>query len=121
LDLCDFRNVRDFAHKLLYETVSNPDGLDGEYLHNVKIPRLDSIICNAAFGGWSGMSYPGIFWSLLTKGVVQTATWPEFKLSMPTCILNERPGYNYVRTANLWLASIFQLSSVSVLTKFALL
>lgn len=96
VDLCDLRGIRDFAHKLCYGTVSNPEGLEGEYLRNVRIPRLDSIICNAAYGGWSGLSYPMAAWSLFTKGIVQTATWPEFKLALPTCILNERPVYNYV-------------------------
>lgn len=96
LDLCDLRGIRDFAHKLRYGTVSNPEGLKGEYLRNVRIPRLDSIICNAAFGGWAGMNYFAAIRSFFTKGIIQTATWPDFKLSLPTCLLNERPVLNYV-------------------------
>ncbi|KAK8919608.1 hypothetical protein H634G_03147 [Metarhizium anisopliae BRIP 53293] len=95
LDLCDLRGIRDFAHKLRYGTVSNPEGLKGEYLRNVRIPRLDSIICNAAFGGWAGMNYFAAIRSFFTKGIIQTATWPDFKLSLPTCLLNERPVLNY--------------------------
>ncbi|KAG5922739.1 hypothetical protein E4U42_005362 [Claviceps africana] len=95
VDLCDLRSVRDLAHALRYRTVSNPDGLPGEYLNNVRIPRLDSIVCNAAYGGWSGLSYPRAIWSFFSKGIVQMATWPDFKLALPTCILNERPAYNY--------------------------
>ncbi|OAA51736.1 3-ketosteroid reductase [Metarhizium rileyi] len=95
LDLCDIRGVGDFAYKLRHGTVSNPEGLDGEYLQDVRIPRLDSIVCNAAFGGWSGLNYLSAIWSFFAKGIIQTATWPEFKLSLPTCILNERQVYNY--------------------------
>lgn len=96
VDLCDLRAIRKLAHTLRHGTVSNPEGLGSEYLHNVRIPRLDSIVCNAAYGGWSGMSYPQAVWSLILKGIIQTATWPEFKLALPTRILNERPSYNYV-------------------------
>ncbi|KAG6012945.1 hypothetical protein E4U43_007563 [Claviceps pusilla] len=95
VDLCDLRTVKDLAYRLRYGTVSNPEGLQGEYIRNVRIPRLDSIICNAAYGGWSGLSYPLAIWHFFTKGVIQMATWPEFKLALPTCILNERPRYNY--------------------------
>ncbi|QUC21396.1 uncharacterized protein UV8b_05639 [Ustilaginoidea virens] len=95
LDLCDLRAVRRLARTLRCGTVSNPDGLDGEYLRNVRIPRLDSVVCNAAYGGWSGMDYPRAARSLLARGLVQIATWPDFKLALPTCILNERPVYGY--------------------------
>nr|AFU35567.1 3-ketosteroid reductase [Epichloe bromicola] len=95
VDLCDLRAIKKLAYTLRYGTVSNPEGLDGEYLRNVRIPRLDSIVCNAAYGGWSGMSYPQAIWSLLFKGAIQTGTWPEFKLALPTRILNECPSYNY--------------------------
>ncbi|KAG6030635.1 hypothetical protein E4U41_007795 [Claviceps citrina] len=95
VDLCDLRGVRDLARTLRCGTVSNPPGLEGEYLRDVRIPRLDSVVCNAAYGGWSGLSYPQAVWDFFARGIVQMATWPEFKLALPTCILNERPGYNY--------------------------
>ncbi|KZZ96695.1 3-ketosteroid reductase [Moelleriella libera RCEF 2490] len=94
-DLCDLRGLRAVARALRLGTVSNPPGLEGEYLVDVRIPRLDSIICNAAYGGWSGLSYPMATWSFLTRGLVQTATWPDFKHALPTGILNERAVYNY--------------------------
>lgn len=96
LDLCDLRTIKNLAYTLRYGTVSNPEGLEGEYLRDVRIPRLDSIVCNAAYGGWSGLSYPQAIWSLFSKGIIQLGTWPEFKRALPTCILNERPSYNYV-------------------------
>jgi 3-keto steroid reductase len=98
MDLCDLRAVRKVAHTLCNGTVSNPPGLDGEYLLDVRIPKLDSVIFNAAYGGWSGFSMPGAIWSILTKGLTQSVTWPEFKQALPTRILNEEPGYNYVRS-----------------------
>ncbi|KAH7161382.1 hypothetical protein EDB81DRAFT_643875 [Dactylonectria macrodidyma] len=72
LDLCDLRGVYAFADRLVHEPVSNPEGLQNEYLTNVHIPRLDSVV-----------------------GLTQSVTWPTFKKALPTCILNERPEYNY--------------------------
>lgn len=104
LDLCDLRGVRNFAARLVHEEVSNPRGAEasieqggtGEDLRGVRVPRIDSVVCNAAFGGWSGVDYPAAVWSILTKGIVQSVTWPTFKGSLPTCILNERQEYGYV-------------------------
>lgn len=96
LDLCRLDAVRRFGRRLCYGLVSNPDGVEGEVLRRVRIPRLDCIICNAAYGGWVGCDFGQAIWSVLTKGVIQSATWPDFKQSLPTCILNERPEYGYV-------------------------
>ncbi|PNY25471.1 Vigilin 1 [Tolypocladium capitatum] len=95
LDLCDLRAVRRFAWRLRRGTVSNPPGEEGEYLVDVRVPRLDSVIFNAAYGGWAGCDYAGAMWSMLTKGLVQSVTWPSFKNALPTCILNEQGSYNY--------------------------
>lgn len=97
LDLCDLRGLYAFADALCRGTVSNPDGLEGEYLKNVRVPRLDSVICNAGFGGWSGINWGGLIISFFKKGFFELATYPDFKISLPTCILNERSSYNYVR------------------------
>ncbi|KAM5377292.1 hypothetical protein ACJZ2D_005111 [Fusarium nematophilum] len=97
LDLCDLRGVYAFADDLVNRPVSNPEGLEGEYLRDVRIPRLDTVVFNAAYGGWSGFSFPGAVWAILTQGLVQSVTWPTYKLALPTGILNERAGYNYVR------------------------
>lgn len=96
LDLCDLRGVYAFAERLVGGTLSNPQGLEGEYLRDVRVPRLDSVVFNAAFGGWSGCDFPKAIWVMLTQGFVQSVTWPTFKIALPTCILNERPEYNYV-------------------------
>ncbi|PHH91240.1 hypothetical protein CDD83_1199 [Cordyceps sp. RAO-2017] len=98
LDLCDLRAVRSFARRLASGTVSNPEPDEGEGeepLRGVRVPRLDSVVFNAAYGGWTGCSYPMAVWSILTKGLVQSVTWPDFKNSLPTCILNEQADYGY--------------------------
>ncbi|KAF5024305.1 hypothetical protein F66182_3635 [Fusarium sp. NRRL 66182] len=95
LDLCDLRGVYAFADALVQRPVSNPEGLEDEYLRNVRIPRLDSVVFNAAYGGWSGINYPKAVWSLLTEGFMESFTWPKFKDALPTALLNERPNYNY--------------------------
>lgn len=95
LDLCDVRGIYAFADRLVNEPVSNPEGLQGEYLRNVYIPRLDSVVCNAAYGGWSGCNYPLAIWSFFTQGLIQSVTWPTFKDALPTCILNEQAQYGY--------------------------
>ncbi|KAM0426779.1 hypothetical protein ACHAPT_008095 [Fusarium lateritium] len=94
LDLCDLRGVYAFAEELVHRPVSNPEGLEGEYLRDVRIPRIDTAVFNAAYGGWSGVNYPMAIWVILTQGLVQSVTWPTFKMALPTCILNERPEYN---------------------------
>jgi 3-keto steroid reductase len=78
--------------------LSNPEGTeapDGK-LKGIKIPRLDTLIFNAAYGGWSGLNIPLAIWEILTKGIVQSVTWPTFKVAFPTRLLNERPEYKYV-------------------------
>ena len=96
VDLCDLRGVYAFANALVHEPVSNPAGLEGEYLRNVRIPRLDTVVFNAAYGGWSGVNYPRAIWVILTEGLVQSVTWPSYKMALPTARLNDKSNYNYV-------------------------
>lgn len=98
LDLCDIRGIYALAKRLCEDTVSNPDGLEGQdaTLRNVRLPRLDSVVFNAAYGGWSGVTYHLAIWKFLTEGLVQSVTWPTFKNALPTCLLNDRPAYKYV-------------------------
>ncbi|KAF5009408.1 hypothetical protein FDECE_4375 [Fusarium decemcellulare] len=95
LDLCDLRGVYAFAEELVSRPVSNPLDLEGEYLRDVRIPRIDTAVFNAAYGGWSGVNFPKAIWVILTQGLVQSVTWPTFKMALPTCTLNDRPQYNY--------------------------
>ncbi|KAK1249277.1 hypothetical protein MKX07_002793 [Trichoderma sp. CBMAI-0711] len=95
LDLCDLRGVYAFADRLVRGTLSNPEGLEGEYLRGVRIPRLDTVVFNAAYGGWSGCNYPKAVWAILSQGLVQAVTYPNFKNSLATSILNEQEAYGY--------------------------
>ncbi|KAH6608589.1 hypothetical protein Trco_001935 [Trichoderma cornu-damae] len=95
LDLCDLRGVYGLADRLCRGTVSNPEGLEGERLRDVRIPRLDAVVLNAAYGNWSGCNYPKAVWEMLSRGLVQAVTYPTFKNSMATSILNEQEGYGY--------------------------
>lgn len=98
LDLCDIKGIYAFAEKLCDEPLSNPAGLQGQdaELQNVRIPRLDSVICNAAYGSWVGVNYPMAIWVIMTEGLINSVTWPKFKIPKPTALLNGRPIYNYV-------------------------
>ncbi|XP_044716234.1 3-ketosteroid reductase [Hirsutella rhossiliensis] len=79
LDLCDLAGVRAFARRLVRG-----------------VPRLDCVVFNAAYGGWEGCNYLLAVWSILTKGLIQSVTWPDFKTALPTAILNEqRQSYGY--------------------------
>lgn len=99
LDLCDIRGLYDLADTMCTGTLSNPDGVDGPdaQLRDVALPRLDSVVFNAAYGGWSGLNYLYFFWTILVDGFVQSVTWPKCKVAYPTRILNQQPAYRYVR------------------------
>ena len=100
LDLCDIRGIYELAERICNGTLSNPDGLEGPdaQLRDVTIPRLVTVIFNAAYGGWSGLSYLYFFWTILVDGFVQSVTWPKCKIPYPTRILNQQPAYRYVST-----------------------
>ncbi len=99
LDLCDIRGIYEIADRVCNGTLSNPSGVEGPDgdLQDVVIPRFDSILFNAAFGGWSGLNYFTFFWSLITQGFIEAVTWPKCKIASPTRILNQQPAYRYVR------------------------
>lgn len=100
LDLCDIRGIYDLAKRMCTSTLSNPEGVEGPdaELRDVAIPRLDTVIFNAAYGGWSGLSYLYFIWTILVDGFVQSVTWPKCKIPYPTRILNQQPAYRYVCT-----------------------
>lgn len=71
-----------FAATLVRGTVSNPPDSDGmaDVLTDVRVPKLDAVIFNAGFGGWTGFSISGAIKAFLTVGIVSAVTWPEFKI-----------------------------------------
>lgn len=82
LDLCDVPDVYAFAARLAAGTVSNPPDADGmaDVLTDVRVPRLDAVIFNAGYGGWTGFSFLGAIKAFLTVGLVTSVTWPDFKI-----------------------------------------
>jgi 3-keto steroid reductase len=101
LDLNDLRSLAATAKQLREGVVGNPPGIEGPdgRIKAVRIPRFDSIIFNAGYGGWAGLDFFQAIWVFLTQGPLVAATWPTFKLPLPTGILNKQPQLNYVRFA----------------------
>lgn len=97
LELCQLRDIYSFADILCNGTVSSPEGVEDGKLTNVRVPRIDSIVFNAGYGGWSGFSIPWAIYSIFTLGLTESTTYPNYKIPLPTEILNEKPRYNYVR------------------------
>ncbi|MCJ1463219.1 3-keto-steroid reductase [Pseudocyphellaria aurata] len=63
LDLTSLHSVRLIAQKLVYT-----------------LPKIDSILLNAGFSGFTGVNWPLAIWSVLTN-LVAAVTYPTFKLS----------------------------------------
>ncbi|KZF24835.1 hypothetical protein L228DRAFT_265346 [Xylona heveae TC161] len=63
LDLNSLLSVQALSKKLLETT-----------------PRLDGVILNAGFGGWTGINWFEATWTILTDWV-QATTWPTYKVS----------------------------------------
>lgn len=93
VDLCDIPDVYSFAATLVRGTLSNPPDSDGmvDVLTDVRLPRLDAVIFNAGFGGWTGFSFLGAIKSFLTEGVVTAVTWPTFKIDTVGAVV---PGHS---------------------------
>jgi 3-keto steroid reductase len=101
LDLNDLRSLAATATQLRESVVGNPPGVEGPdgRIKAVRIPRFDSIIFNAGYGGWVGLDFVQAIWKFLIQGPIVAATWPTFKLPLPTGVLNKQPQLNYVRFA----------------------
>jgi len=95
LDLCDLVGVYATADRLVHGTVSNPSiddaGKSPDPLTNVHVPRLDAVIFNAGYGGWHGINYPAAGRMLFRYGIVQSCTWPDFKLARVGCVVTPQP------------------------------
>ncbi|KXH38261.1 hypothetical protein CSAL01_00137 [Colletotrichum salicis] len=90
LDLCDLPSVYACAANLVAGTLTDPtDPVSPPRAY--KIPRLDSVIFNAGFGGWTGLDWTGLLTDTFTKGLLAVLTWPSFKLARPGAVLNQRP------------------------------
>ncbi|KAK2776064.1 3-ketosteroid reductase [Colletotrichum kahawae] len=88
LDLCDLPSIYACATTLVAGHIADPTAPE---THPYKIPRLDALIFNAGFGGWTGLSWTGLLTTFFTKGLLPVVTWPSFKLARPGAVLNQRP------------------------------
>ncbi|WYZ37897.1 hypothetical protein EsH8_II_001403 [Colletotrichum jinshuiense] len=87
LDLCDLPSVYACAANLVRGTITDPTDPDARLY---KIPRLDSVIFNAGFGGWTGLDWAGLFTDLFTKGLLAVVTWPAFKIAPSGAVVKQQ-------------------------------
>ncbi|KAK2033868.1 hypothetical protein LX32DRAFT_609385 [Colletotrichum zoysiae] len=90
IDLCELTSVYACAANLVAGAIADPTDTSPA-APRYRIPRLDSVIFNAGFGGWTGLDWAGLFTDLFTRGILSVTTWPSFKLARPGAVLNQRP------------------------------
>ncbi|KAL5614863.1 hypothetical protein BROUX41_004944 [Berkeleyomyces rouxiae] len=92
LDLCDLKNVYHAAQTLVSGTVSNPPAKDGtpDELTDVRIPKLDSVIFNAGFGGWTGIDWIKMIKCVWREGILASCTWPDYKIAAPGDVICQK-------------------------------
>jgi 3-keto steroid reductase len=86
LDLCKLASIYAAAERLLNGKLRDPTGViaDGG---DVSISHLDAVVLNAGFGGWTGVDWLGAARQICTRGIVQSTTFPSFKIAAPTLML----------------------------------
>ncbi|KAH6688253.1 hypothetical protein F5X68DRAFT_260769 [Plectosphaerella plurivora] len=78
VDLCSPDSIYGVADQLVKGTVGDPTDKTGtEYT----IPKLDAIILNAGFGGWTHVNWFGLIKQFLSQGLIQGCTYPTFKVA----------------------------------------
>lgn len=85
LDLCDLATVRRAAAQLVAGTVP----FEGH--GDLALPRLDAVVFNAGIGGWTGISWLGFAWDILSRGWVEATSRPLAKLSVPGLTVEPLP------------------------------
>lgn len=83
VDLCKLRSIYGAAAQLVHGKICDPTGVScgGK---DVSIPRIDAVLLNAGYGGWSGLSWFSMIEQFLTVGPIQATTFPWFKVALPT-------------------------------------
>jgi 3-keto steroid reductase len=114
IDLCDLLSVYKAAEQLVSGTISVPPGGDPEEeagLANVRIPRLDAVVFNAGFGGWSGLNWPRVFQMIFTQGIVQSVTWPTFKIADPGAAVKTK----FLKEDQVFINHLYTLTKTRIL------
>ncbi|KAI1845983.1 hypothetical protein JX265_000909 [Neoarthrinium moseri] len=86
LDLCKLPSIYSAAAKLLNGELRDPTGVIAGG-NPLSIPWLDAVVCNAGYGGWSGLDWLGVASQVFSVGVMQSFTFPSFKVALPSSIL----------------------------------
>ncbi|ORY61207.1 uncharacterized protein BCR38DRAFT_476006 [Pseudomassariella vexata] len=83
LDLCKLPSVYEAAERLDRGDIRDPTGITAGG-QPVAIPRLDAVLLNAGYGGWSGLSWLEFARQFFSVGMVQATTFPSFKVAIPS-------------------------------------
>lgn len=91
VDLTDLLSVRALSRRLLNN-----------------VPKLDSIVLNAGYGGWTGINWAEAIWKVLSD-TLHAVSWPTFKLGSvgmitkrQTSLPKEEPPLGAVFCANVF-------------------
>jgi len=96
VDLCDLHSIYTAADQLVHGTVSDPTGV----LPDVKLTKIDSALFNAGVGGWSGLDWLGFAKQFFQRGLLQSTTFPAFKLAHTAVMLDTKKLLGPVETTN---------------------
>ncbi|EFX01136.1 3-ketosteroid reductase [Grosmannia clavigera kw1407] len=97
LDLCRLPTVYAAAEQLIHGgvdvfTAHNSGSLANETPTRACLPRLDVAIFNAGIGGWTGFSIGGMMVQLATAGLLQSLTFPSYKLALAGQLVDPLTG-----------------------------
>lgn len=89
VDLCRLDSIYAVADQLVGGTVGDPtDKTETKYT----IPKLDAVILNAGFGGWTHIQWGVLIHKFLTQGLIQMCTYPNFKVAEVGRIISYKPA-----------------------------
>jgi 3-keto steroid reductase len=90
LDLCDMRSIFGAADKLMNGLLANPVEPTNDSVQSgpFRIPRLDSVIFNAGYGGWNGIYWGTVIHQFFTAGFIVLTTWPAFMRDVPGLLVD---------------------------------
>lgn len=108
LDLCKLPTIYTAAGILVNGEIRDHTGVIANGAP-VSIPRLDAVIFNAGYGGWSGLNWPLLLKQTFTVGPAQAYTFPMFKAALPSSTLppQELSGYKNSIESQPKLAEVF--------------
>lgn len=67
---------------------------------DLALPRLDAVIFNAGIGGWTGISWLGFAWDILSRGWIEATSRPFSKRSIPGLTVDPLPNDSNGKTSH---------------------